>query len=81
MPHQRSKQSKIRRYARRWILNHSYHDIIWAETICIFNNVEVVNYIHVHYPELSEGMLMSDLPDAEKGLVLVDSRGRGAYQQ
>jgi hypothetical protein len=78
----RSKGSKLRRRAKQYVLRHGFHDVIWAETICRTDRVEVHNYVHVTYPDLSEGMLLSDIPDyAEKGLVLVDSRGRGALQQ
>jgi len=77
----RSQEAKIRRYAKRYVLNHSFHDVIWAETICIFDRVAVHNYIHVTYPELLDGVLLSDIPDIERGEVLVDSRGRGSFQR
>ena len=81
MPHQRSRDAKIRRYAKKHIINHSYHDVIWAETICTFDRVQVHNYIHVTYPELVDGVLLGDIPDIERGEVLVDSRGRGTFQR
>ena len=78
----RSQEARLRREARRYVFRNGFHDVIWAETVCRTDHVEVLNYLHVVYPELSEGMLISDVPDfAEKGLVLVDSRGRGALQR
>ena len=82
IPHRRSKGAVLRRKTKQFVLKLGFHDIIWAETICRTDRAEVHNYVHVTYPDLAEGMLLSDIPDfAEKGLVLIDARGRGALQR
>jgi len=77
LPHRRSLTAKLRRY----VLRQGFHDVIWAETICRTDKTEIINYIHVIYPDPNEGILISDIPDVEKGLVLTDSRGRGVFQK
>ena len=75
---------QLRREALKYVVKHAFHDIIWAETVCRTNKAEVVNYLSVHYPDKVKHLKFegSHIPDhAEKGLVLADSRGRGALQK
>lgn len=83
MPHPRGKRSRkaqLRRKSRQFILKHAYHDVIWAETVCRSNRLEVINFLTVEYSDRPEGLQVSQVPDIEKGEVLVDSRGRGSWQ-
>lgn len=75
---------QLRREALKYVVKHAFHDVIWAETICRVDKAEIVNYLSIHYPEEMEGLQFEDEHIhelAEKGLVLADSRGRGAMQK
>lgn len=76
MPHQRSKQAEERRLqrrnVRRFVLRYSFRDRERAETICVFNQDDVMTRVSINFP---------DLADVEKGEVLVDSRGWGSFQR
>lgn len=77
----RSSKSRLRRKVVGFILKQAFHDIIWAETVCRTNYAEVVNWITITYPEDAEGLYPSVAAElADPGLVLIESRGRGALQ-
>lgn len=75
--HQRSAQAQIRRLARRYVLNTAYRDFVQAESVCRCSRPDILNYVCSFS---SDGVQLSEIPNVQKGLVLVDSRGRGAFQ-
>ena len=76
MPHRRSPASRQRRAARRYIINHAYHDRTQAESVARTPRKEVLTFLQ----SLFEGVDLSAL-NIEQGEVLADSRGRGSMQQ
>ena len=52
----------------------SYNDRILCETVSKVSRTDVLAF-------LNEAIQISDVPDVVKGEVLVDSRGRGSFQQ
>ena len=84
-------RKKLWSYAKKLILNLSKRDVIWAETVCRSDRIEIVELLIVNYPRLSDIAKIKELPRTseaqpipnycEKGLVLVDSRGNGVLQQ
>lgn len=73
MAHRRTPRG----YIRRLIMVDAYFDDLQAEITCRTN---VDMYIPQLEAEFEGGVDMKDL-DIERGEVLVDSRGRGTFQQ
>jgi len=48
-----------------------------CETTCRCNREDIESVFHVEL----EGVLVGDLPDVERGEVMMDSRGRGSFQK
>jgi hypothetical protein len=73
--HRRSDDKLRSRLIRRLIFTNAFQDREIVETICRLSRVEVI--------ALTPGdeLLISLVPDVEKGEVLVDSRGRGSFQR
>lgn len=71
--HKRSRERLLLRKVRRVIYSLSFNDRIVCETVSRVSHEEVLSF-------LTEVIRVSDVPDVEKGEVLVDSRGRGSFQ-
>jgi hypothetical protein len=74
MPHKRSLEKSQLRRVRRIIFNHAFSDSIRHETVCRLSRSEVLGL-------LNEPVLLSSVPDVEKGEVLIDSKGTGTFQR
>jgi len=88
LPHLRSEEAKkrrkmhyLRKQALRYVVEHAFRCPVWAETICITDKVEVVDYLCTLYPNETTLVLALSPPALEKGFVLADSRGRGVLQK
>jgi hypothetical protein len=66
--------SLLQRQIRRVIYLRSYDDRIACETVSQVSREDVLSL-------LAQPVCVSDVPDVEKGEVLVDSRGCGSFQQ
>ena len=62
------------RKIRAIIYSLSYNDQIICETVSKASRVDVLAF-------LNQAIQISDVPDVEKGEVLVDSRGHGSFQR
>ena len=77
MGHRRS----IKSLARRYILKRAYHDQELAEVVSRNSKEQVEAFLSLHFEtekELQRALV--NVPSTEFGLVLSDSRGRGAFQ-
>jgi hypothetical protein len=74
MVHKRSQKKLLLRQIRRMICSQSYNDRVVCETVSKVSRDQVLAYIH-------EAIRLSDVPNVEKGEVLVDSRGQGSFQR
>ena len=74
MVHKRSLEKSQLRRIERIIFNHAFNDQLRHETICRLTRSEVLEL-------LNEPVLLSSVPDVEKGEVLIDSRGTGTFQR
>jgi hypothetical protein len=76
--HKRSQEAVKKRSAkrslRRLILARAFHDPELSETVCLVSRVELMNLA-------GSEVQVSDVPDMERGEVLVDSRGQGSFQK
>jgi len=78
----RSQTAKIRRIIRTFVRHQEYRCSIWVETVCRTSRIDVLTHLEANFPEQYEGFDPSQIPDyVEKGIVLTDSRGRGALQK
>jgi hypothetical protein len=73
MVHKRSKDKLLLRKIHKIIINHSYNDRLICETVSRVTRQDVLAY-------LDEPVRVSDVPDVEKGEVLIDCRGTGSFQ-
>jgi hypothetical protein len=71
--HKRSKDKLLNRRIRRIIYDSSFKDRLICETVSRVTRQDVLAY-------LDEPVRVSDVPDVEKGEVLVDNRGTGSFQ-
>jgi hypothetical protein len=74
MVHKRSLEKSQLRRIERIIFNHAFKDQLRHETICRLTRSEVLEL-------LNEPVLLSSVPDVERGEVLIDSRGTGTFQR
>ena len=74
MRHKRSEESELKRQIRRLILSHGFQDHKRAETVNVLSTSEILS-------ALAGPVQLSQIPQVEKGEVLVDSRGQGSFQQ
>jgi hypothetical protein len=72
--HRRSDVKLRKRLIRRLIFTHAYRDREIGETVCRLNRVEVLTLAP------TDELLVSLVPNVERGEVLVDSRGQGSFQ-
>jgi len=74
MVHKRSRDSLQRRQIRALIFASCYQDSDRCESVCRVSRTEVLG-------SLTGIVEVSNVPDVEKGEVLVDSRGSGSFQR
>jgi hypothetical protein len=74
MVHKRSKDKLLQRQIRRTIYLRSFTDRLACETVSKVSREDVLSL-------LAQPVCLSDVPDVEKGEVLVDSRGLGSFQR
>jgi hypothetical protein len=74
MVHRRSKDSLQRRQIRALIFASCYQDSDRCETVCRVSRSEILAC-------LTGPVEVANVPDIEKGEVLVDSRGSGSFQR
>ena len=77
MPNKRSPRGQIRQLIRRYIFTTSYRDPRRAETVCRVSRRDLIEYA----VSINSRIILSDIPDVEKGLILTDSRGNGYFQK
>ena len=63
------------RKIRGIIYSNSFNDKILCETVSRISRRGILELLH------ESELRISDVPDVEKGEVLVDSRGRGTFQR
>jgi len=59
------------------IWHEAWHCPIWAETICVTSYSELVDF---GYENFKENFSTTFIPDVDSGVVLADTRCRGAMQ-
>ena len=74
MVHKRSKDSLQKRQIRALIFASSYQDLNRCETVCRVSRSEILAC-------LTGSVEICDVPNVEKGEILVDSRGCGSFQR
>jgi len=74
MVHRRSEKKLLLRKIRAVIYSLSYDDRLICETVSKVSRIDVLAF-------LDQAIQISDVPNVEKGEVLVDSRGRGSFQR
>ena len=72
--HRKKRKKILENQARRIILEGSFNDRKTGETVCRMTRVDVMG-------KLTGPIEVCDVPDVEKGEVLVDSRGEGSFQR
>lgn len=71
--HRRREADLQKRKIRGIIFRNSFRDAAGGETISRITRLDVLSMVH-------EPVMICDVPDVEKGEVLVDLRGRGSMQ-
>ena len=74
MVHKRSRDNLQRRQIRALIFASCYQDLNRCESVCRVSRSEILG-------SLTGSVEVSNVPDIEKGEVLVDSRGQGSFQR
>ena len=72
--HRRSHDRRQQRRIRSLIFLNSFHDTEVCETVSKASRADILALV-------VQPTDVGDVPDVEKGEVLVDSRGRGSFQQ
>jgi len=72
----RSKRGIFRQAVRQFIFRTSFQDKILDETVCRTDRGEILKSL-----PLTMEVTISDIPDVEKGEVLLDNRARGTFQK
>lgn len=83
--HKRSAEAALRREAKSMlrmrlrspVLARSFRDRERSETVCLISHVELLGLAC----SAGTAVQVSDVPNVERGEVLVDSRGQGTFQQ
>jgi hypothetical protein len=75
MVHKRSQTSM----ARSFMLKEAFWDRQRSESINVISTEQVIGHISTCVGA-NEAVQLSDIPNLEKGAVLCDSRGQGAFQ-
>ena len=83
LPNRRSHHKLVKRALASFIHRTSFRDWEQAETVCRVSRSELIDFsITYMKQQVHEGPVeLAIIPQVEKGLVLADSRGRGAFQQ
>ena len=74
IPHKRRKDSLLKRQIRSIILSNSIFDKTRCETVTTISKTDLLL-------TLTGQIKMSQVPDIEKGEVLIDSKGKGTLQK
>jgi hypothetical protein len=74
IPHRRSKNSLLKRQIRNIILSNSIYDKTLCETVTTISKTDLLL-------ALTGQIKMSQVPDIERGEVLIDSKGKGTLQK
>jgi len=74
IPHRRRKESLLKRQIRSIILSNSIFDKTRCETVTTISKTDLLL-------TLTGQIKMSQVPDIEKGEVLIDSKGKGTLQK
>ena len=74
MVHKRSRDSLQRRQIRALIFASCYQDLSRCESVCRVSRSDIL-------ASVTGPVEVSNVPDVEKGEVLVDSRGEGSFQR
>jgi hypothetical protein len=74
MTHKRSEKERRLRTMCRIIIFSSFRDRVRCETICRLSREDVIGL-------MAEPIELGDVPDVEKGEVLMDVRGNGSFQR
>jgi hypothetical protein len=74
IPHKRSKESQLKRQFRNIILANSIYDKTRCETVTKISRIDLLLSFRGQ-------VKMSEVPDLERGEVLIDSRGKGTMQK
>lgn len=74
LTHKKSKESLMRRQVQRLIHSNSFHDRLRCETVSKLSRIELLAL-------LNHPVQLDQVPEVEKGEVLVDSRGEGSLQR
>jgi hypothetical protein len=74
MVHKRSRDSLQRRQIRALVFASCYQDLTRCESICRVSRSEILR-------SLTGSVDVCNVPDVERGEVLVDSRGQGSFQR
>jgi hypothetical protein len=74
MVHKRSRDSLQRRQIRALIFASCYQDLNRCESVCRVSRSEILG-------SLTGSVEVSNVPDIEKGEILIDSRGQGSFQR
>jgi hypothetical protein len=69
-----TKKRSAKRILRSIVLARSFHDVERGETVCLLSRVELLGLA-------GPVVQVCDVPDVERGEVLVDSRGQGSFQR
>ena len=72
--HRRSETKLRKKMIRHLVFSNAFHDREIVETICRMSRVDVLALMP------GDQLIISLVPDVEKGEVLVDSRGQGSFQ-
>jgi len=73
--HRRSDTKLRKKLIRQLIFTNAFKDRQILETVCRLSRLEVIAVMP------GDELLVSLVPDVEKGEVLVDSRGQGSFQR
>lgn len=71
--HRRNKDNALKNQVRGLIFSLSFHDQQRCETVSRTSRVDILNL-------LNGPVEVGEVPDVEKGEVLVNSRGQGSFQ-
>jgi len=74
LTHKRSKEMSLRRQIRRLTVSNSFYDRVRCETVSKLSRTELLTL-------LSHPVQLDQVPEVEKGEVLLDARGDGSFQR
>lgn len=77
---QKQRERSQRKIAKQLILQNSFVDRTMCENVSRTSRTDILAKI-ANVTSPGEAVNVGDVPDIEKGEVLVDSRGRGSFQK